>query len=305
MGGDGGTISSNRTYLRGAGKACHTADHPSNAFKRSKAEDVERARSVLSTCAVSGAPLDLTPAADACGKGGGSPGGGSDIVACPHGNLYRREKALEALLQRRRPGRGDGREGLGPHVRGMRDLHPVRFHVAAAASSSEGAGTYAAACPIAGSDISSGNIPSFVIVRAARKSKDKEKKGDGGGGEDEAACGPNVLSERAIKEMGVGGLQEEYGPFEEGDLIRLAPPTTGGVFEGIRRRWEAVMKEEEIAKVSVTAGVFEHLQLWSPMSPLFGVCAAEKEKRQETQGPTSERRQTFRKIRQTDGTPRP
>eukprot|EP00571_Detonula_confervacea_P003751 CAMPEP_0172320064 /NCGR_PEP_ID=MMETSP1058-20130122/39532_1 /TAXON_ID=83371 /ORGANISM="Detonula confervacea, Strain CCMP 353" /LENGTH=62 /DNA_ID=CAMNT_0013035251 /DNA_START=292 /DNA_END=476 /DNA_ORIENTATION=+ len=61
MGGDGGTISSNRTYLRGAGKACHTADHPSNALKRSKVEDAANAQLVLSTCAVSGALLDLSP----------------------------------------------------------------------------------------------------------------------------------------------------------------------------------------------------------------------------------------------------
>jgi hypothetical protein len=133
----------------------------------------------------------------------------------------------------------------------MKDLHPVRFHVAA--SGAGGAQKYVAACPITGSDIAAGNVPSFVIVRAAREDPGKEKKNNDvdDDGEDEAARNPNVLSERAIQEMGVAGLQAEYGPFEERDLIRLAPPTTGGVLEEIRRSWEVRMEEEHIAKVSV------------------------------------------------------
>mmetsp|Transcript_5761 Transcript_5761/g.12582 ORF Transcript_5761/g.12582 Transcript_5761/m.12582 type:complete len:368 (+) Transcript_5761:152-1255(+) len=266
MGGDGGTISSNRTYLRGAGKACHTADHPSNALKRSKLEDAERARLVLGTCAVSGAVLDLSPARkrNNGGGGGGIIGGGgggesssisrADIVACPYGKLYRHEKVLEALLQRSRTGGGGGdsnKTALGPHIRGMKDLHPVRFYVTKKSSSSQGTttmtggggGTYVAACPITGSEIGSGNVPSFVIVRS--KSKDKKKTDE----EDEVGCNPNVLSERAIKEMGVQGLQAEYGPFEEKDMIRLAPPKTGGVFEEIQRKWEARMEDERVAKM--------------------------------------------------------
>lgn len=237
MGGDGGTISSNRTYLRGAGKACHTADHPSNALRRSKLEDAECARLVLGVCAASGAALDFSPS-------GGGAVSGADVVACPHGKLYRREKALEALLRRGRTGEGDGNAGLGWHIRGMKDLHPVRFHVTKAPSSRDGdGGGYVSACPITGSEIASGNVPSFLIVRS--KSKDKEKAD----GEDEAARNPNVLSERAIKEMGLDGLQAEYGPFEERNMIRLAPPKTGGVFEEIQRKWEARMEEERIAKV--------------------------------------------------------
>jgi hypothetical protein len=46
--------------------------------------------------------------------------------------------------------------------------------------------------------------------------------------------GPNVLSERAIREMGINELQQEYGPFEEWDMIQLAPPMSGGIFENIR-----------------------------------------------------------------------
>jgi hypothetical protein len=243
MGGDGGTISSNRTYLRGAGKACHTADHPSNALKRSKLEDAERARLVLGTCAVSGAVLELSPAR----KNGGTVSG-MDLVVCPYGKLYKREKVLEALLQRSQTGGGDdGKGALGSHIRGMKDLHPVRFHVTTSSSQGNNNGNassdrYIAACPITGSEIGSGNVPSYVIVRT----KDKKRNTDE---EDEVAKNPNVLSERAIKEMGVEGLQTEYGPFEENDMIRLAPPKTGGVFEEVQMRWLTRVEEERIAKL--------------------------------------------------------
>lgn len=251
MGGDGGTISSNRTYLRGAGKAEHTADHPSNALKRSKLDDAERARLVMTTCSVSGTELDLTPA-----KVNGTVGtvSGVDLVVCPYGKLYKREKVLEALLQRSQGGGGDDDavEALGLHVRGVKDLHPVRFYVTT--STSSGATNvnkkqYVAACPITGSELGSGNIPCFVIVRS-KKGK-KVKSAD----DDEVARNPNVLSERAIKEMGIEGLQAEYGPFEEKDMIRLAPPKTGGVFEEIKKRWEDKMDEERLAKVSALMGL--------------------------------------------------
>ena len=259
MGGDGGTISSNRTYLRGAGKACHTADHKSNALKRSKVEDAENSKLILSTCAITGALLYLSPVTtnDSNSSGGekGSTVSGMDIVACPYGKLYKREKVLEALLYRSQTGGGGGHSNnnaLGTHIRGMKDLHPVRFHVTASSSSSANGATnsgsakqmYTPTCPITGSEIGSGNIPCYLIVRT-KKSKDKTKD------DDEVELNPNVLSESAIKEMGIAGLQTEYGPFVEEDMIRLAPPTTGGVFEEIRRKWESRMEEERIAKVSV------------------------------------------------------
>ena len=143
MGGDGGTVSTNRTYLRGAGKACHTADHPSNALKRAKVEDAERAKLILSTCAVSGAVLHLSPSKSS------SSVSNMDLVACPYGKLYKRENVLEALLYRSQTtGTGTGGGGgddknnlLGTHIRGMKDLHPVRFHVVASQGKTNGNGT--------------------------------------------------------------------------------------------------------------------------------------------------------------------
>jgi len=269
MGGDGGTISSNRTYLRGAGKACHTADHKSNALKRSKLEDAENSKLILSTCAITGALLDLSPTKTSSGIGNGGGGreistvSGMDIVACPYGKLYKREKVLEALLYRSQTGGGGGDNNtLGTHVRGMKDLYPVRFHVTASTSTSaNGAAigsskqTYTPTCPITGSEIGSGNIPCYLIVRT-KKSKDKTKDAT-----DEVELNPNVLSESAIKEMGIAGLQTEYGPFLEEDIIRLAPPTTGGVFEEIRRKWESRMEEERIAKVSeIIRGILNRIK---------------------------------------------
>ena len=269
MGGDGGTISSNRTYLRGAGKACHTADHPSNALKRAKLEDAEQSRWTLTTCAISGAVLNLSPKKK---SGGGNSNSvcAVDIVACPYGKLYKHELVLEALLRRSQSGGGgeddgedDGNEVLGSHIRGMKDLHPVRFHVTAKSSSmapsSAGGATnggassvpnnYIATCPITGSEIGSGNVPCFVIVRTKNKDKKKGASTSKEDDDDEVANNPNVLSERAIKEMGVSGLQTEYGPFDEENMIRLAPPKSGGVFDEIKQKWILRMEEERIAKL--------------------------------------------------------
>ena len=255
MGGDGGTISSNRTYLRGAGKACHTADHPSNAAKRAKLEDTERAQLILTTCAISGAVLDLTPAKQS-GGGGKSMNGcsGEDIVVCPYGKLYKREEALEALLRRSQQINNNDALALGSHVRGMKDLHPARFYLTSTATNeahnnSARRGRYTATCPITSGDIGSGNVPSFVIVRSkATKSKDKKKDSSTDDVDNSIVdSSPNVLSERAIKEMGIDGLQSEYGPFEESMMIRLAPPLR--VFEKIQQRWEARMEEERLIKM--------------------------------------------------------
>lgn len=273
MGGDGGTISSSRLYLRGAGKASHTADHPSHAHrlahKRSKADEAERCRVVLNSCAISGRAFDFSPGSNGAGSkhgnngsngdstkgdgGGGDQerGGGvstADIVACPYGKLYLREAALEALLDRK----ASSSSSLGSHVRGMKDLHPVRFHVrrkdrvkgdsTAAAASSTGTGIhYAPTCPITGADIGEGGTIAYVIVRNVPKKS--------GGDDDEVGRAPNVLGERAIEEMGVEELQSEYGPFDECDMIRLAPPEAEKVFENIRAKWEARMEEELLAKL--------------------------------------------------------
>ena len=271
MGGDGGTIGSTRAYLRGAGKASHTADHPSSARERSKkkaaSDDVAgRAKLILSTCAVSGEVLDISSPRASAADGGGvaaSSSASSDIVACPYGRLYKREKIIEALLRRARSGADGDHTTDGhaqdasisiSHIRGMKDLHPVRFHVTTISTTSRDVvksngktnGSHLTpVCPITGSDIGSGKVPSYVIVRSSTT-----KMKSNGVVDDEASRGPNVLSERAIKEMSVQGLQAEFGPFDEKDMILLAPPLTGGVFDEIKRKWEERVELERVAKVS-------------------------------------------------------
>lgn len=272
MGGDGGTISSNRVYLRGAGKASHTADHPSNAHKRAQVEDAERARLTLTTCAVSGTGFEFAPSSSSSSSRTRSSTSGADIVACPHGKLYKREKALEALLQRSQSSSlEDGSGALGLHIRGMRDLHPVRFQVVDASSSSSSTSSsskgmtatkngngkqhknYVPVCPITGSEIGSGNVTFFLIVRSKKEKNIAGAAIENKEEDDVVEDGPNVLSERAIKEMGIAGLQSEYGPFEEQDMIRLAPPKSGGVFEEIQKKWAARMEDERLAKVSTVS----------------------------------------------------
>jgi hypothetical protein len=231
MGGDGGTISSNRAYLRGAGKADHTADHKRHNASRTKEEEAELARTILATCAISGETLDLTPNKDGVSK--------TDIVACPFGRLYKRENALEALLMRSAgEGSGESMERI-VHIRGRKDLYPVRFNVVHDPKQKEGR-QYIATCPITGSEIGGGMVPFFLVVRSSSAST------DGG-------AVPNVISERAIQEMGVEKLQDEYGPFEKKDLIRLAPSKS--LFEEIRKKWEEKIDAERLEKVRLFAAV--------------------------------------------------
>lgn len=193
MGGDGGVIASNRRYLRGAGKADHTADAAS-----SKNNEQESAVERMRTCHLTKAPLNFS-----------SP---KQIVACPYGRLYSKEAAVEALLRRTQQQQEKGDE-LGSHIRGLKDLIPVRFHMEGEKPT----------CPVTGVELN-GKHPAFLIP----KSK-----------------GLNVLSERALKEMGMEALQADYGPFEKSDMIRLAPPES--IMEEIK---EAVAKKQELEKAN-------------------------------------------------------
>ena len=69
MGGDGGTVSTNRRYLRGAGSASHTADAKRSGGAPTD-DERERLLQVMTTCTITGAALDLT-------------GSSGDIVAWP------------------------------------------------------------------------------------------------------------------------------------------------------------------------------------------------------------------------------
>jgi hypothetical protein len=135
---------------------------------------------------------------------------------------------LEVLLMR---SSGEGTaESLNRlvHFLGTKDLHPVQFQVMEDLKQSHHQGwgkpKYVAVCPITGSAIGSGSIPSFLVVRSSSANST-----DGNG----ADSMPNVISKRAMQEMGIEKVQDEYGPFEEKDLIRLAP--SNSLFEEIQK----------------------------------------------------------------------
>ena len=114
--------------------------------------------------------------------------GALQIVACPYGRLYHKEAAVEALLRRKQ-----GTDELGSHIRGLKDLMDARFVV-------EG---QKPVCPVTGVELNGINAALLIST----------KKDD-----------TNVISERALKEVGREALQSEYGDLDnDNDLVRLAP----------------------------------------------------------------------------------
>ena len=105
------------------------------------------------------------------------------VVACELGNLYNKEAVLDTLLKKNMPPEL-------AHIRTTKDLTEAKFHFSPSGVRS---------CPLTGLDFN-GIIP-FVLVW---------KTG-------------YVLSEKAVKEMGISDLQGEYGPFTSDDLVRLIP----------------------------------------------------------------------------------
>lgn len=245
MGGDGGVIASNRRYLRGAGSASHTADRART--KRTQEEEHQECRETMRNCALTGETLLFLPAPTSKSNGSDLETSTSDstIVACPYGKLYGREAAVEALLRRKatataastngsaKLGEEDetNTSGLGSHIRGLKDLHTARFHLTKKKTSNKM--EYIPTCPITGDELN-GIQPAFVIVKTKLKTKSKSNN--------ELDENVNVLSERAIKEMGTEALQAEYGPFEKDSMIRLAPHQRD--LESIKEKLLALREEQ-------------------------------------------------------------
>mmetsp|Transcript_16714 Transcript_16714/g.23577 ORF Transcript_16714/g.23577 Transcript_16714/m.23577 type:complete len:326 (+) Transcript_16714:49-1026(+) len=234
MGGDGGVIASNRKYLRGAGTADHTADHKRSQQQRSGfAAEKEAAKECMTTCSVSGKKIDF--AGD----------GTSGIVVCPFGRLYNREAALEALIRRKQQqdeqtanSDEDERYELGNHIRGMKDLYPAIFD-----TKKDSNGNVLPVCPLTGVELN-GQSPAFLLNNSSKKKKkNKRKEIDD---LEEQSSSWNVVSERAIKEMGMKALQTELGPFNENDMVRLAPPSS--MLESIQQKLSEKREQEKSSK---------------------------------------------------------
>lgn len=228
MGGDGGVIASDRRFMRGAGSADHTGDSTRASAAEIAEAEKESQIQTMRTCAISGSRLDY-----------------KDVVVCPLGKLYEREAAVQALLKRieskESANLGDNQTSptdLGWQVRGLKDLRPARFRLIKKVIKNEELNI--PICPITGAELN-GLQPAYLVV----KTKKKNKKDKSSNNEDE---GPNVLSDKAIKEMGVEALQDEYGPFEKNDLIRIAPPTK--IMDDIKSKIKEKREVEKALKSS-------------------------------------------------------
>lgn len=189
-------IASNRRYMRGAGTADHTGDG-SRTSSVDPALVEEETRRMMLECAVEGVPLQF---------------GKQPIVACDYGRLYHKEAAVAALLR----SKTSGTKELGEHIRGLKDLHEVRFHTI------ESKGRLVPACPITGKELN-GKIVAIALIPGNLEQ-------------------PNVVSERATKEM--GDLLFDYGPIEQ--KIHLAP--TPSTLEEIKKDVAQKRKDKKAAK---------------------------------------------------------
>eukprot|EP00557_Chaetoceros_sp_GSL56_P007589 CAMPEP_0176499520 /NCGR_PEP_ID=MMETSP0200_2-20121128/12973_1 /TAXON_ID=947934 /ORGANISM="Chaetoceros sp., Strain GSL56" /LENGTH=235 /DNA_ID=CAMNT_0017897949 /DNA_START=103 /DNA_END=807 /DNA_ORIENTATION=+ len=230
MGGDGGVIASDRRYMRGAGQADNTGDSK-RASKAAIAEaEREAQQQAMTTCAITGGELDY-----------------KNVVVCPFGRLYNREAAVEALLRRKTKTKNNATdrgnedalvEELGWQVRGLKDLYPARFQLLKKVSN--GIVTHVPICPITSVELN-GIQPAYLIVREKYNKKRGRRNDDDDHDDDVRETIPNVLSEKAIKEMGIDALQEEYGPFQQNDMIRLVPSaiTLSEIKDKFKAKWES------------------------------------------------------------------
>jgi len=233
MGGDGGCVANNRRFMRGAGLPTGSAKDKDTV----SAAERERLHMGMTTCALSGRSLFE------CSSSSG-------VVACPYGKMYCRESAIQALIHRRRPrdhvqqedDELHGNHDLGLHVRGMKDLFPVRLHFTSSSSSTTTKNSdhkfIVPSCPITGIELN-GSVPAFLIIQSKKiKPTNLTSHVD--------IQHPNVISEKGIKEMGMVGLQTEYGPFDAEDMIRLVPPM-GPIFDSIQEKWTDKCLADEVS----------------------------------------------------------
>ena len=222
MGGDGGVVATNRKYMRGAGKAGHTADHASHQYK-SKSELLASSLEIMTNCALTKLPLWKIPPSDSESQDNKQLMGSSSatIVACPYGRLYHKEAAIQALLRRKQQIDNGNSSELGDHIRGLKDMYDVRAYVSTKSDSGP-----TMICPVTDKALN-GSIPAILLVP----------------GNPETA---NVLSEGAIQQLGgMDALETEYGPIKR--QVRLAP-SAQMLKETIEPQVSKEQEEEEKAK---------------------------------------------------------
>lgn len=117
------------------------------------------------------------------------------IVACELGNLFNKEDIISALLDR----------NLNPkfsHIRGLKDIRELNFTPSSTYDASkevEGDSPCKYICPVTLMEFN--GIHPFVAIWPTGF----------------------VISEKAVREVGIEGLQAEFGPFTNSDIIPLLP----------------------------------------------------------------------------------
>ena len=124
------------------------------------------------------------------------------IVACELGNFYNKEAVLQGLLSK----------SLGEPFSHITRLRDVKTLVLKRGGAGKDGHKVFYECPVTGVELN-GSQP-FSIVWST-------------------GC---VVSEKAIKEVGVEQLQDEYGPFSAMDLVPVAPPD--GAVPEVRARMD-------------------------------------------------------------------
>lgn len=163
------------------------------------------------------------------------------VVACELGNLFNKEAVIRSLLERTL-------NQAFEHIRGMKDLIECKFTVdpdhkdlqlLEGASETKGAdldeeevGGCRYICPVTRVEMNA-KYP-FVVIRPTGW----------------------VLSDKAVREIGIEQLQEEYGPFTAEDVIRLAPEEEeeGVLRERMLARRAAAKKEKKRKRAEAGEG---------------------------------------------------
>jgi hypothetical protein len=117
------------------------------------------------------------------------------IIACEMGNLYSKESILKAFIDK-------ALNPLFSHLRGMKDIKTLLLSPNPAyslAKEMDGESRPKYICPITSMEFN--GIHPFVVIWSTGF----------------------VISEKAIREIGIDGLQQEYGPFNTQDVVRLIP----------------------------------------------------------------------------------
>jgi len=194
MGGDGGVVAKHRKFMRGF-------KHPEDRKDGKDIKKLQRTRSRY--CAQSGLPL------------------ADPIVACEMGHLYNKEAMCTALLERTL-------NRAYQHVRGLKDLRQLIFTpnaaaAAAAAASSSSSSSASSSSSSSSSSSAAGLVSTLDEVPAQYMCPVTCVAFNGLQPFVVIWTSGHVLSEKAVREMGVEALQAEYGPFTMEDVVHLLP----------------------------------------------------------------------------------